>query len=68
MDKKDKAQMAKMEIVTEFRKLINAQTEQLIDVQSSIVSGDHKAFDKMQAVINSNFRLWEELFDLEYKN
>lgn len=58
--------MSKLEIVFEFRKMINAQTQQLIDVQKSIISADDEAFDKLQSVINGNFQLWEELWNLEH--
>jgi hypothetical protein len=60
--------MDKLEMVGEFRRMINAQTFELIDVQKAIIKGDDDAFDKIQSVITSNSKLWEELWNLEHPN
>jgi len=61
--------MDKLEMVGEFRRMINAQTFELIDVQKAIINGDaDDAFDKIQSVITSNSKLWEELWNLQHPN
>lgn len=58
--------MSKSEVITEFRKMINAQTTELIEVQKSIIKGSDDAFDKIQSVIESNIQLWDELWNIEH--
>ena len=60
--------MDKLEMIGEFRRMINKQTFELIDVQKAIINGSEDAFDKIQAVISSNSKLWEELWNLEHPN
>ena len=60
--------MDKLEMVGEFRRMINAQTFELIEVQKSIIKGSDDSFDKIQSVIQSNQELWTELWELEYPN
>lgn len=58
--------MSKSDVITEFRKMINAQTTELIEVQKSIIKGSDDAFDKIQSVIESNLQLWDELWNIEH--
>jgi hypothetical protein len=58
--------MDKQAILTEFRKMINAQTTELIEVQKSIINRSDDAFDKIQSVIESNIQLWDELWNIEH--
>ena len=58
--------MSKSDLLAEFRKMINAQTAELIEVQKSILTGDDDAFDKIQSVITDNIKLWDELWNIEH--
>ena len=58
--------MSKSDVIAEFRKMINAQTIELIEVQKSIIKGSDDAFDKIQSVIESNLQLWDELWNTEH--
>ena len=58
--------MSKSDLLAEFRKMINAQTAELIEVQKSILNGNEDAFDKIQSVITDNIKLWDELWNIEH--
>lgn len=58
--------MSKSDLLAEFRKMINAQTAELIEVQKSILNGNDDAFDKIQSVITDNIKLWDELWNIEH--
>ena len=59
----------KIELVYEFRQVIAAKNSKLIDVQSELIKGEYtrEVFDMLQEVISDNFKLWDELFELENK-
>lgn len=59
----------KIELVYEFRQVIANKNSKLIEVQAELIKGDYtrEVFDMLQDVISDNFKLWDELFELENK-
>jgi hypothetical protein len=59
----------KIELVYEFRQVIANKNSKLIDVQAELIKGEYtrEVFDMLQDVISDNFKLWDELFELENK-
>ncbi len=59
----------KAELIYEFRQVTQKQNSRIIDVQAKLIEGEYKSevFDMLQNIISDNFKLWDELFELENK-
>jgi len=59
----------KAELIYEFRQVTQQQNSRIIDVQAKLIEGEYKSevFDMLQNIISDNFKLWDELFELENK-